>query len=30
MDAVLNKGAMPLNILEDHIQWFIENKVNKK
>ena len=27
-DAVLKEGAMPLNILEDHIQWFIENKVN--
>ena len=22
-DAVLKEGAMPLNILEDHIQWFI-------
>lgn len=29
-DAVLKEGAMPLNILEDHIQWFIANKVNKK
>ena len=29
-DAVLNEGAIPLNILEDHIQWFIANKVNKK
>ena len=28
-DAVLKEGAIPLNILEDHIQWFIANKVNK-
>ena len=29
-DAVLKEGAMPLNILEDHIQWFITNKDDKK
>ena len=29
-DAVLKEGAMPLNILEDHIQWFVTNKVSKK
>ena len=28
-DAVLKEGAMPLNILEDHIQWFINNKQGK-
>jgi len=28
-DAVLKEGAMPLNILEDHIQWFIKNKQGK-
>ena len=28
-DAVLKEGAMPLNILEDHIQWFIKNMDNK-
>ena len=28
-DAVLKEGAMPLNILEDHIQWFIINKQGK-
>jgi uncharacterized protein (DUF885 family) len=27
-DAVLKEGAMPLNILEDHIQWFIKNMNN--
>jgi uncharacterized protein (DUF885 family) len=25
-DAALKEGAMPLNILEDHIQWFIRNE----
>ena len=25
-DAVLKEGAIPLNILEAHIQWFITNK----
>ena len=28
-DAVLKEGAMPLNILEDHIQWFNKNKQGK-
>ena len=28
-DAVLKEGAMPLNILEAHIQWFVTNKENK-
>ena len=29
-DAVLKEGAMPLNILEAHIHWFVTNKENKK
>ena len=29
-DAVLKEGAMPLNILEAHIQWFVANKEDKK
>ena len=28
-DAALKEGAMPLNILEDHIQWFIRNEEDK-
>tara|TARA_B100000809_G_scaffold35671_1_gene31325 strand:+ start:1493 stop:3244 length:1752 start_codon:yes stop_codon:yes gene_type:complete len=28
-DAALKEGAMPLNILEDHIQWFIRNEEYK-
>jgi uncharacterized protein (DUF885 family) len=28
-DAVLKEGAIPLNILEAHIQWFVTNKENK-
>ena len=28
-DAVLKEGAIPLNILEAHIQWFVKNKENK-
>jgi uncharacterized protein (DUF885 family) len=27
-DAILGSGAMPLNILEKHIDWFIEKELN--